>query len=67
MDCKEIREMLPDLAAGMETPTPEVEKHIASCKACSVQLRDFQKTMALLDEWQAPEPSPARRFAGTPG
>jgi len=58
MDCKEIRELLPDLAAGMETSTPEVEKHIASCEACSTQLRDFQKTMALLDEWQAPEPSP---------
>ncbi|MFZ3262960.1 MAG: hypothetical protein WA172_03085 [Terriglobales bacterium] len=57
MDCKEIHEMLPDLAAGMETFTPEVEKHIASCEACSAQLHDFQKTMVLLDEWQAPEPS----------
>jgi predicted anti-sigma-YlaC factor YlaD len=58
MDCKEIREFLPDLAAGMGTPAPEIEKHIASCAACSAQLSDFQKTMALLDEWQAPEPSP---------
>lgn len=58
MDCKETHELLPDLAAGMEAPTPEVEKHIASCDACSAQLHDFQKTMALLDEWQAPEPSP---------
>lgn len=58
MDCKQIKERLPDLAAGMETSTPEVETHIASCAACSAQLHDFQKTMALLDEWQAPEPSP---------
>ncbi len=58
MDCKEIHELLPDLAAGMEVATPEIEKHIASCAACSAQLHDFQKTMALLDEWQAPEPSP---------
>ena len=57
MDCKEIKEMLPDLAAGLETSTPEVEKHLASCAGCSAELRDFQKTMALLDEWQAPEPS----------
>lgn len=57
MDCKEIRELLPDLAAGMQVSTPEVEKHIAACEGCSAQLRDFQKTMALLDEWQAPEPS----------
>jgi len=58
MGCKEIQELLPDLAAGMAAPTPEVERHIRSCAACSTQLRDFQKTMALLDEWQAPEPSP---------
>jgi hypothetical protein len=58
MNCNEIHELLPDLAAGMETSTPEVEKHIASCANCSAHLSDFQKTMALLDEWQAPEPSP---------
>lgn len=58
MECKEIRELLPDLAAGMQVSTPEVQKHIAACGNCSAQLRDFQKTMALLDEWQAPEPSP---------
>ena len=58
MNCKEIRELLPDLAAGMEPITPEVQKHIASCDACSAQLLDFKKTMALLDEWEAPEPSP---------
>jgi len=60
MDCNQIRELLPDLAAGMDasTPEPEVEKHIASCAACATHLRDLQKTMALLDEWKAPEPSP---------
>lgn len=60
MNCNEIRELLPDLAAGIDAGTlkPEVEKHIASCDACAAQLRDLQKTMALLDEWQAPEPSP---------
>jgi len=58
MNCNQIRELLPDLAAGMNTSTPEVEKHIASCSDCAAHLRDFQKTMALLDEWQAPEPSP---------
>jgi predicted anti-sigma-YlaC factor YlaD len=60
MNCTQIRELLPDLAAGMDasTPEPEVEKHIASCADCATHLRDLQKTMALLDEWQAPEPSP---------
>ena len=64
MNCSEIRELLPDLAAGMGaatlTPEPEreVAEHIASCADCAAHLRDLQKTMALLDEWQAPEPSP---------
>ena len=58
MNCHQIRELLPDLAAGMDASTPEVEQHIASCNACAAHLRDLQKTMAMLDEWQAPEPSP---------
>ncbi|HKB97865.1 MAG TPA: hypothetical protein VKD23_03675, partial [Terriglobales bacterium] len=58
MNCKQIDELLPDLAAGMDASTPEVEIHIASCNDCAAHLRDLQKTMALLDEWQAPEPSP---------
>jgi hypothetical protein len=60
MNCNQIRELLPGLAAaaGMDAATPEVEKHIASCDDCAARLRDLQKTMALLDEWQAPEPSP---------
>ena len=59
MNCNQIRELLPDLAAGMDATTlqPEVEKHIASCDDCAAHLRDLRKTMALLDEWQAPEPS----------
>ena len=64
MNCNQIRELLPGVAAaaGMDAatlmPEPEVEKHIASCDACAAQLQDLRKTMALLDEWQAPEPSP---------
>ena len=58
MNCNQIRELLPDLAAGMDASTPEVEQHIASCAACATHLGDLQKTMTLLDEWQAPEPSP---------
>jgi predicted anti-sigma-YlaC factor YlaD len=58
MNCNQIRELLPDLAAGMEVATPEVNQHIAACSDCSTDLHELQKTMALLDEWQAPEPSP---------
>jgi hypothetical protein len=60
MNCDEIHELLPDMVViGKNSATfkPEVEKHLASCNGCATRLREFQKTMALLDEWQGPEPS----------
>src|SRR5690349_10187752 len=58
MKCQEIRELMPDLATGAGTATLETEKHLQGCAECSGKLEEFRKTMALLDEWQAPEPSP---------
>ncbi len=58
MKCEEIHEVMPDLASGMAEMTPEIGGHLAGCGACAAKLEDFRKTMALLDEWQAPEPSP---------
>lgn len=57
MKCTEIRELLPDLAAVAST-TGEVGAHLRSCADCAEKLNEFRKTMALLDEWKAPEPSP---------
>lgn len=58
MNCDKIHELLPDLAAGMVARTPEIDAHVASCAACAAKLQGFRQTMALLDEWQTPEPSP---------
>ncbi len=58
MKCTEIRELLPDLAAGVASTATEVNLHLGSCTDCAEKLNEFRKTMALLDEWQAPEPSP---------
>jgi len=58
MKCTEIRELLPDLAAGVTSTATEVNAHLRSCTDCAEKLNEFRKTMALLDEWQAPEPSP---------
>jgi len=58
MKCTEIRELFPDLAAGLVAAEPEVNDHLHACVDCAATLEDFRKTMALLDEWQAPEPSP---------
>ncbi len=58
MNCKEIQERMPDVAAGFSEPTADERKHLNSCGNCAEQLKGMQATMALLDEWQAPEPSP---------
>ena len=58
MKCKEICELMPDLAVGLDAVTPEVNEHIESCAGCAEKLKEFRQTMALLDEWQVPEPSP---------
>ena len=58
MKCNEIRELMPDLAAGLTVATPEVNQHLQGCSECEAKLNAFRQTMVLLDEWQAPEPSP---------
>jgi hypothetical protein len=58
MKCEEIREIMPDLASGLMEVTPEIGGHLADCGACAGKLAEFRQTMALLDEWRAPEPSP---------
>ena len=57
MKCNEIRERMPDVAAGFSQPTADEGKHLESCSACAEQLKAMRATMALLDEWPAPEPS----------
>jgi hypothetical protein len=58
MKCEEIREMMPDLASGLMGMAPEIDGHLAGCGACAGKMEEIRQTMALLDEWQAPEPSP---------
>lgn len=57
MSCNELREQLVDVASGTEA-SAEVSKHVESCAACATTLNELRTTMSLLDEWQAPEPSP---------
>jgi hypothetical protein len=58
LNCEEIRERMPEVTAGFSELTADESQHIESCVACSEQLKGMRATMALLDEWQAPEPSP---------
>jgi len=59
MKCEKIRSQLMDaVLSGPEAITGELRQHLQSCQGCSAELASFQQTMTLLDEWQAPEPSP---------
>src|SRR5438309_6173937 len=59
MNCKDAREQLFDLAApGAGKAQDAAARHVAECAACAAELNSLRQTMALLDEWRAPEPSP---------
>jgi predicted anti-sigma-YlaC factor YlaD len=58
MKCEEIRERMPDVAAGFSDATAAESSHLATCTSCAEQFKAMQQTMILLDEWQVPEPSP---------
>jgi len=56
MTCKEAREhMLEAIGTG---PVAGFDEHMHACGDCARELESMRQTMALLDEWQAPEPSP---------
>jgi len=58
MTCNQMRELMPDLAAGLSAVTPDMKNHFQSCAECSGKLEAFRQTMRLLDEWKVPEASP---------
>src|SRR5215472_18198755 len=58
MKCEEIRERMPDVAAGFSEVTTEESNHLAGCNVSTEQLKSMKATMGLLEEWQTPEPSP---------
>ena len=55
MDCKMAVEYLLEHAEGKSTPASE---HVNSCPSCTKEVESLRATMALLDTWSAPEPSP---------
>jgi len=57
MNCNDVRENLIELLTD-GLADPQVKAHVSQCSACTEELGSMRKTMALLDEWEAPEPSP---------
>ena len=58
MNCEQFRAQVLDLASARATASPEAEAHLRACENCAHELASLRQTMNVLDEWQAPEPSP---------
>ena len=59
MICEKLRpELMEAVLSGPQALSPTAQEHLRSCAACANELASFGQTMTLLDEWQAPEPSP---------
>jgi anti-sigma factor RsiW len=59
MKCERLRQEFMDVVlGGPEAVSAEMREHVQSCAACAEELVALQQTMALLEEWPSPEPSP---------
>src|SRR5262249_56080121 len=57
MNCQDVRENLIELLTDGPAD-PQVTAHVSQCNACTAELASMKQTMALMDEWEVPEPSP---------
>ena len=59
MICHDCQSALPDLLLNPASPSAEAARaHLDTCAACREEFNSLEATFALLDLWQAPEPSP---------
>jgi anti-sigma factor RsiW len=56
--CTGMSAKLADLLLDPAATPAEVQAHVAGCERCCRELDELRATMALLDTWKAPEPSP---------
>jgi hypothetical protein len=57
-NCDEMGLKLADLLLDPESAPATVVAHVEECDACRSELAELRATMALMDEWEGPEPSP---------
>lgn len=57
-NCDEIREAVLEAAISEQPVRSELREHMEGCPGCRKEWESMRDTMALLDTWEAPEPSP---------
>jgi hypothetical protein len=59
MNCKDCQSVFLDLLIDPGAPANAAAKsHLEACVECKGEFKSLEATFALLDMWQAPEPSP---------
>ena len=59
MICHDCQSALPELLLNpAASSNAAAREHMKSCPACNQEFQSLEATFALLDSWQAPEPSP---------
>jgi len=59
MNCKDCQSVLLDLMFDPDAPSnAAARRHVESCAECNREFKSLEATFALLDTWEAPEPSP---------
>ncbi len=57
-NCTGMDTKLADLLLDPDRAPAKVRAHVDACEHCRAELAELQATMALLDTWKGPEPSP---------
>ena len=57
-NCTGMESKLADLLLDPDAVPAKVREHVEQCNHCQGELAELQATMALLDTWESPEPSP---------
>lgn len=56
--CSATETKVADVLLVPDAVPAKVTAHVADCEPCSAELEELRATIALLDTWEAPEPSP---------
>ncbi len=56
--CTAMEEKLADMLLDPEAAPAKVKTHVAECNSCRKELEEMRATMAAMDAWTVPEPSP---------
>jgi hypothetical protein len=56
--CTAMEEKLADMLLDPEAAPAKVKTHVAECDSCRKELEEMRATMAAMDAWIVPEPSP---------